>query len=330
MSLAARDEKKTSAATVDCSVVIVTWNRPELLRSCLGCLERAVSESGLVCEIWVVDNGSTAGDADLVAAEFPSVKLIRSPANVGFARANNLALRRATGRYCLLVNNDVLVPPDALRGLAELMDSRPEVGVAGASLVDANGNRQRSYGTTLTLGKALADELHLTTLLQRLRALPAPGADSADAGPDWREVDYVSGAFFAIRREVLDAVGLLDERFDFYSEEMDWCARARAVGWQVVMVLDIHPVHHHGATAQSDARRFIALRLESRRRFLEKYHGRAAACCYRAAVVVGALPLFVRSLFPGGGRSRSQRLMAATSGLAWALRGRELWPPSQG
>lgn len=328
MSLAARDEKKTSAAAVDCSVVIVTWNRPELLRSCLVRLQRSVSESGLVCEIWVVDNGSTAGDADLVAAEFPSVKLIRSPANVGFARANNLALRRATGRYCLLVNNDVLVPPDALRGLAEFMDSRPEVGVAGASLVDANGNRQRSYGTTLTLAEALADELHLTTLLRRLPALPAPGADSADAGPDWREVGYVSGAFFAIRREVLDAVGLLDERFDFYSEEMDWCVRARAEGWKVATLKRVSAVHHHGATARSKAELFHAVRLESRRRFLEKYHGPLASLAYRAAAGIGALALMLRSAFPGGGRSRSQRFRTAVSALSWAFRGRQPWPPA--
>jgi GT2 family glycosyltransferase len=305
-------------------VIVVTWNRPELLRRCLGSIRRAAEVGGPSCEVWVVDNGSTAGDAGVVEAEFPEVRLIRCEDNLGFARANNLALRRASGRYYLLVNNDVLMPADALAQMLKFMESRPQVGVAGAMLVDVEGKQQPSSADVLTPGAALSEALLLAAILRRRKGQKAR-EDPGDDRP--LGVGYVSGAFFMIRRDTVEQIGLLDERFDFYGEEMDWCARAHQAGWRVVTLPGVQVVHHHGATTQTDRRRFVGLRLEGRRRFLDKHYGRAAAWCYRAAAAIGGLLLLLRSMFPGGGRSRSQRAVDAFAGISWALTRKKLWPP---
>lgn len=312
--------------SADLSVIIVTWNRPHLLRACLHCLKRAIALAGLACEVWVVDNGSTAGDAEVVETEFPEVNLIRSLANLGFARANNLALRRARSRYYLLLNNDALVPLYALRAAVAFMEAVPTVGIAGAHLVDIEGNPEQSSGDIPTPAGTLADQVHFSTLLGWLRPLHAIGRRSQRHFLHPREVGYVSGAFLVIREETLRQIGLLDERFDFYYEEVDWCARARAAGWQVVSMPALRVLHHHGQDTHPPANGLHAVGLESRRRFLEKHYGRLAARAYRAAVPLGAFMLLLRSLLPGGA-PRSQRFAIALSDLSWSLRGRQTWPP---
>ncbi|MBE9566813.1 MAG: glycosyltransferase family 2 protein, partial [Proteobacteria bacterium] len=220
-------------------------------------------------------------------------------------------------------NNDVVLPEETLIQMVQYMDSSPLVGVAGATLVDTEGSLQSSFADVLTPGAALSEALLLAPIMRRRRQRDR-GECSGDRALD---VGYVSGAFLMIRRETVEQIGLMDERFDFYSEEMDWCARARQAGWRVVTLPGVRAVHHHGATAQSHRSRFLRLRLESRRRFLGKHYGRTAAWCYRVSVVVGGLLLLLRSLFPGGGRSRSQRAADAAAGISWALTRKRLWPP---
>jgi GT2 family glycosyltransferase len=270
--------------------------------------------------VWVVDNGSTAGDGDIVSRRFPAVKLLRSPANLGFSQANNLVLRRASSRYFLLVNNDVLVPPDALRCAVQFMDAHPEVAVAGASLVDVDGRAQPSSGDILTPLRALAEELHVNTLLRRW--LTSRRARHPDAGRTrtWEPVGYVSGAFFMIRRKSVEQIGILDERFEFYCEEMDWCARAAANGWEIALLTDLVVTHHHGGTTAADPPRFQAMLAESRFRFLRKHYGRTAAALLRASAAAGAIALLVRWALPlGRDQRRPGRLAVAACRLCWAL-----------
>jgi len=305
---------------VDISIIVLTWNRPHLVRACLQHMRRAIAASGLACELWVVDNGSTAGDPEVLKAEFPEAKLIRSPSNVGYSRANNMALRRASGRYCILVNNDILVPDHALRALVEFMDSHPRIGVLGANLVDVEGNQQHSSGDILTPLSALADELHICTLLRRWRSLARETSFAPRASATHYQVGYVSGAFFMIRRATIDEIGLLDERFRIYSEEVDWCARAHTAGWEVAILSDLRVVHYHAATTRANEAAFKLVFTESRGQFLEKHYGHGAAAAHRAAVALGAIPVLLRWLFtlrPSAKRTR--RMETAICCLRWAL-----------
>ena len=298
----------------DLTIIVVTWNRPELIRTCLQHIRRAIAESGLDCEVWVVDNGSTAGDADVVATEFPEVKLLRNEANLGFARANNLALKRSAGRYCLLVNNDVRLSRSVIVRCVEYLESHPDVGIVGPRLILPGGHPQQSWGRFLTPSRAILEALHVGWLRARLSARQKSA--SQIAAP--LEVDWVTGACFLIRREVVEQVGLLDPQYFFYSEEMDWCLRARRAGWKVYYLPDVEARHDHAATARENVRWYARMLRESRTLFLRKHYGRWAAFLYRVATLVGSIPLIVRwqlSLRTEAGIRREE----AREVLAWAL-----------
>jgi len=269
------------------SAIVVTWNRPDLLRSCLDSLIRAGRDAAVELEVIVVDNGSTAGDPEMVEREFPEVILIRSGTNLGFARAVNLGFERAAGSLLLLVNNDVEVTGAALRQACELLTREPAVGIVGVRLVDAQGGPQISCAAFDTPAGLIAEALGLRALVRR-RALEVSG--------DWGAVDYVSGAFFLIRRAVIDEIGPLDERFYFYTEEADWCLRARQAGWKTAHLPGVSVVHHHGATSSAQSARTSLWLLESRRRFVSKHYGKLWSAPIRLAALVCAGPLVLKGL----------------------------------
>ena len=127
----------------DLSVIIVNWNTRELLLNCLDSFYRTVK--GLTFEIFVVDNGSDDGSADSVRRAYPEIELIQNQRNLGFARANNEALRKSTGRYALLLNTDVILTDGAVESLVEFMDRNPTVGIAGGQLINVDGSKQNSF-----------------------------------------------------------------------------------------------------------------------------------------------------------------------------------------
>ena len=273
------------------SAIVVTWNRPELLRECLRALVAAGKEAGIPLEIIVVDNGSTAGDADVVEREFPGAKVLRAQENLGFARGVNWALERALAPSILLVNNDVQVTGAALREACGLLVREPDVGVVGVRLVDHQGEPQISCGAFDTPARLMADAVGLRALVRQRPADP-----SETSGGDWVAVDYVSGAFFLIRRAVIGQIGALDERFYFYVEEADWCLRARSAGWKTAHLPSASVVHHHGATTSGQAARSRLWLLESRTRFVAKHYGRAWSLPIRLAALLGAGPLMLKGL----------------------------------
>jgi N-acetylglucosaminyl-diphospho-decaprenol L-rhamnosyltransferase len=299
---------------VDVTAIVVTWNRPELLRRCLETLPAAGREARVSVEVIVVDNGSTAGDAEMVAREFPAVQVIRSDTNLGFARANNLALERASGRYLLLVNNDVRLPPGAIEGLCGYLECHADVGIVGPRLVLPDGTEQRSRSSFLTPGRALLQALHGGWIAARLTARKQGGQAADPAATDW-----VSGACFLIRREVADQVGPLDPDYFFYAEEMDWCFRARRQGWRVHHVPGVSVWHDHAATARSNPRWYERMLHQGRFLFLQKHYGGLAAAAFRAATLVGSVPLLLRWRLSRGAGAEARR-EEARERLAWALR----------
>jgi GT2 family glycosyltransferase len=209
------------------SVVIVNYNSGKVLRTCLSSVFRETRD--LAFEVILVDNASSDGSVDEVRRDFPLVRIICNPENRGFAAANNIAIREATGEYVLLLNPDTEIRDGAVQKTVAFMDSRPGAGIAGCTLLYADGSAQPSVrGFPSVLG-AFLDATFLHMLLPRSWIVRGTGIASFDPSRA-QEVDWVIGAYFLFRRSLVERIGLLDEQFWIYGEETDYCQRARDAG----------------------------------------------------------------------------------------------------
>jgi len=253
------------------SIIILSWNVRDLLRACLKSLPLANPD----LEVIVVDAASADGSAEMVRAGFPAVKLIASHENLGYTRGNNLGLRAASGRYLLVLNPDTEVVGDGLAQMLAYMDAQPRVGVLGPQLVFPDCTIQSTRRRFPTLATGFFESTWFQPLAPRsvldhyyARDLP----DDAIA-----EVDWVTGAALLVRREAYEQVGGLDEGFFMYSEELDWCRRMKAAGWQVVYFPPARLIHHEAkSSAQVPAATHIRFNT-SKVRYYRKYHGALAA-----------------------------------------------------
>ncbi len=250
---------------IDLSIIIVNWNTKDLLADCL---ESLIGIQQSVREVIVVDNASMDGSAGMVYAHFPWVTLIESPDNLGFAAGNNLALRHATGKYVLLLNPDTVVTEWAIERLWHVLAACPTAGIAGAQLLNADGSPQMSVGIYPSVWSELPLLNRRLNPVRSTRQISTAGGDLTVQSVDW-----VSGACLMIKREVIEAIGLLDESFWLYTEETDWCYRAKTAGWDVLLVLQSQVYHLARAASRQ---RFVVTMLhfyQSRVRFVCKHHG---------------------------------------------------------
>jgi GT2 family glycosyltransferase len=227
---------------MDVSVIIVTRNTCALTRLAVQSVQD--SRDSLAKEIFVVDNGSTDETPSALPAEFPKLKLIRSEMNLGFARACNLAAKKSSGEFLLLLNSDARLAPDALAPAIAWLRANPNCAVAGAQLLNADGSRQNSIANFPTL----ATELLNKSLLRRLWPKKFPGKEIEF--PEPLEVETVIGAFMLIRKSIWNEFGGLDERFFFFFEETDFCLQARRKNFCVVHLPGIRVWHGQGQTAK--------------------------------------------------------------------------------
>jgi GT2 family glycosyltransferase len=223
---------------MDLSIIIVNWNTRHLLRDCLQSVQAGLGD--LDAEILVVDNASDDGSGDMVRTEFPSVKLISNSRNLGFAGGNNVALRRAVGRYVLLLNTDTLIHGNVLHKAVAWLDRNPGVGVMGPRVLNADGTIQPSCSSFPSLGLLAMQTLGLT----RVPSWDVYRMTGWDKSSE-RRVDVISGAAMFVRVSAMREVGLLDEAFFFYGEETDWCRRFARAGWDLVFV-PIRDITHFG------------------------------------------------------------------------------------
>jgi N-acetylglucosaminyl-diphospho-decaprenol L-rhamnosyltransferase len=259
----------------DLSVVLVSYNTRDLLDACLKSLGAGLG--GRAAEIWVVDNASRDGSAEQVRASHPGVRLIVNPENIGFACACNQALRRANGKYLLLLNPDSLAPPGALDQLAAVLDTHPEAAVCGPLLLNTDGSPQISWARFPTLTSELRGRLDRSQSPYRLEDFAGPARRAALCP---FAVDWVGGACFLVRAEAARGAGLLDEGFFLYGEEVDWCRRFRRAGGKVLLAPAVTVTHQGGASGE-------ALATRVRRRYLY----RAQARLYRRLYgPIGSLP----------------------------------------
>jgi N-acetylglucosaminyl-diphospho-decaprenol L-rhamnosyltransferase len=225
-------------------VVIVSYRCGPLLRRCLQSLAEHAPVQGV--RVTVVDNASGDGTADVVSQEFPEVRLIALEENVGFSAANNLVLRETTSEYVLVLNPDTEVAAGTLDTLLRLMDANPRIGIAGCRLVQEDGSfdhaARRSFPTPAS---ALGHFLRLGRSDHAPAALTAYRAPDVGKGP----VDAVNGAFMLMRRSMLDEIGLFDEGYWMYMEDLDLCYRAAQAGWVTWYEPSVEAVHIKAGTS---------------------------------------------------------------------------------
>ncbi|NQU11829.1 glycosyltransferase family 2 protein [bacterium] len=231
--------------TPSLAVVIVSFQCRDVLRNCLTSLR----QTGLPLRVVVVDNASTDGSAAMVSTEFPQATVIANDENRGFAAACNQGIAATTEPLVLLLNPDTTIDAPGLGPLIQVMEQEPRVGACGPRILNPDGSLQPSCRRFPTLGRLLFDEFGLAKLWPRSRVFAAYRMTwwSHDTR---REVDQLMGAALLLRRTALDEVGLLDERFFVYYEEVDLCLRLHQHGWSVVFVPEAAVTHQAGHSAR--------------------------------------------------------------------------------
>jgi GT2 family glycosyltransferase len=239
---------------VDVSVIILNFNTLALTQMCLQRLLESKLGS-YAMEIIVCDNGSTDGTEAMVKKEFPEVQFIQNRGNVGFAAGNNPGIQCAKGRYVVLLNSDTEVAPNVMKSMIAFMDTHPKAGAATCKLVLMDGSMDpachRGFPTPWS---AFTYFIKLEKLFPTSRLFGEYHQGYKDLTKP-HEVDSISGAFFMVRREVIKQVGLLDEDYFMYAEDIDWAYRIKKAGWQIWFTPEVTVLHKKKQSGRSHANR---------------------------------------------------------------------------
>ena len=251
------------------SVVLLSYNTCDLTEQALHSVRAAIE--GIEAEIFVVDNASHDGSADMVERAFPDVHLLRNTSNTGFAAGNNVALRQVRGRYVLLLNTDTIVRVDTFRHLVDFMDRHPEAGAAGCKILNPDGTLQldsrRGFPTPLA---AFCKMSGLSRFFPNHPTIARYNMTFLDP-EECAEVDVLSGSCMLVRKEAMDEVGLLDEDYFMYGEDIDWCYRIHRAGWKIFYTPSTEIVHFRGESGRSVPLRILYRKSKAMSIFVDKH-----------------------------------------------------------
>jgi len=257
------------------SIIVVSYNVREFLEQALVSIKKAVEN--ISCEIFVVDNASSDGSPDIVAKKFPDVKLIRNSENLGFAKANNQAIRTSRGRYVCIINPDTIVQENTFFRVIEFLDNNAKVGAVGCKILNPDGTLQlacrRSYPTPWV---AFTKIVGLARLFPKSKIFGRYNLTFLDP-EQTAEVEAISGSFMVVRRETIDQVGMLDESFFMYGEDLDWCFRIRKGGWKIYYLPTTQIVHFKGESSKKSPFEQRRLFYEAMHLFVKKHFGTSKA-----------------------------------------------------
>ncbi len=300
---------------VDVSIIIVSYNTRSLLHNCLASVLSGMK--GLAGEVFVVDNASSDGSAAMVRQDFPDVHLLPNNSNRGFAAASNIAMKRALGRYIVLLNSDTEVSKDALVRLVRFMNKHATVGYCGPRLLNGDGSHQVSARRFPTLLSAACSILGLARRYCNSRHtldLHMTFGERSNFKADW-----LSGACLLVRGDAVGQVGVLDEGFFLYFEETDWCrrmAKARWEGWYIGSAEVIHlggqslgPDEMGGPFSGDHPVHWV----KSRRRYMRRYHGLLGMILSEFIQIVLYAAIWVRHCWRSEDQSRTKAKRAATA-----------------
>jgi GT2 family glycosyltransferase len=254
---------------IDISVVIVNWNTKDFL---LDCIQSIVDETlQHSFEVIVVDNGSSDGSLEAVRERFPYVKIIYNDSNMGFAKANNIGIGASKGEYICLVNSDIKLLHGCLDTMCDYMGRHREVGLLGPQILNKDLSIQASSAELPSLRSTLMQALALAKLFPRIRFCRTRFMSDFDHRSP-RNVEVLSGCFLMARRDALQDVGLLDERFFIYKEDVDWSKRFRDARWQVMFYPEAKAIHYGGASSSLAPARFQIEMERANLQYWRKHH----------------------------------------------------------
>lgn len=263
---------------ISLNIIIVNWNTKGLLKNCLKSIYKHTSN--LDYEVLVVDNASSDGSVEMIEKEFPQVKLIKNEENVGFARANNQAIRKSKGRYILLLNPDTLILNQAIEKMVDFMIKNKKVGILGPKIFGKDGSLQISCYRFDSLSTLFSTNIFFNKL----------GKGYSYKKFDFnqtKKVDIVTGACLLTKREVIEDIGFLDEDFFIYSEDADWCFRAKKKDWEVVFYPTAEIIHFGGASCEKIQEEASIEAYSSRIKFLKKHFNKAKVKAMSALLFIG-------------------------------------------
>lgn len=251
-------------------IIIVNYNVKYYLEQCLSAVERAIA--GIEASVWVVDNNSADGSMDYLEPLFPWVNFIRGKENVGFSKANNKAIRMSHGKYVLLLNPDTIVTGTAIRECIKLLDNHPEIASTGVSMYNADGSYARESKRGVPTAKVSFYKMTgLGSFFPKHKEFAKYHMGYLDADKP-NEIEIVSGAYNMMRREVLDQIGLLDEDFFMYGEDIDLSYRMLKAGWKN-WYLPFPVLHYKGESAHPSTFRYVNIFYKAMIIFYDKHYG---------------------------------------------------------
>lgn len=281
---------------MDLSICILTHCQPELLRRCVACCFAEIKRAAVEGEVIIIDNASTGGGPRKVSESFPGTRILRNKVNLGFSAANNEAIRISRGRHVLILNDDALLQSGSLGIMLQALDSDPKMGAVGPRFLNPDGSLQRGFTNRRFphVRGMLCHTLILEELLERselTRDVLTLARDPDHSG----ETDHLAGACLLIRREALDGVGLFDEQFQFWFEDVDLCLRLKRAGWRLLYLAEARVTHYGSASSRrrSQAER-DAMYFHSAKYFGKKHFSPTS---YRLLRLSVAAALLLRTCF---------------------------------
>jgi len=279
---------------VDVSIIIVAWNVRQLLHDCLKSVYEQTK--GVDFEVIYVDNASTDGSVQMVREHFPDVRIIENERNQGFIKANNQAIRIARGRYVLLLNSDTVLLNNAIAKTVEFADANPQAAVVGCKVLNPDLTLQRTCFMFPSVLNLFLAATYLYKIFPKSRFFGREHMTWWDFN-DAREVETICGCFSLVRKQAIDKVGLMDERYFVYGDDPDWCYRFKKAGWKVMFSPEGRIIHYGGQTTSQKARAF-RLQLEGSKLIFMKAAPQQGSLptrlSYGCAVLPPACPLLVR------------------------------------
>ncbi len=284
--------RKNPSKKIEISVIIVNYNVKDYLAHALSSIERALKN--ISYEIIVVDNNSIDGSVSYLKTHFPGVKLIANQENVGFGRANNQAIKKISGKYVVLINPDTLVQEDTFNRLLDFFNNTPDAAAATCKIINPDGSfsidcRHSIPSPSIALWKVTG----LSTLFPRSRIFGQYNLTFLDENEIY-QVPAISGSFMMIKKEVLDHVGLFDERFFMYCEDIDLCHRINCSGYKIYYVPTTSIIHYKGESTKKNRLDYVLTFNKSLYLFFQKYYAPTSVFLFRWLVTAG---IFMRAIF---------------------------------
>lgn len=255
------------------SVVIVSWNTRKLVLKCLESLER--SRVRVPMEIILVDNASADATSEAVRQHFPHVRLVQNTENLGFAKANNIGIRLSSGEYVCLLNSDVVVPEGCLDKMLDYLEDHSDIGMLGPRMILPDGSVGQSCERFPTVWNWFCRAVALDRLFKGAKIF----GDFTMASFKYdkiQDVEVLTGWFWMVRRLAMTQVGLLEEQFFMYGEDIDWPKRFHNLGWRVVFYPEAAAVHHCAASSSRAPTRFYVEMCRANLQYFQKHHSKPA------------------------------------------------------